>query len=62
MTYELGAGRTWHAIAGKVTSFGTLPTPNTEWNAVTLLDGSVLGVGGGACGGAAVPRPEFPPR
>ena len=33
-----------------VTQFGTLPNPNTEWNAVTLLDGSVIGVGGGACG------------
>ena len=28
----------------------TLPNTNTEWTAVTLLDGSVLGVGGGACG------------
>lgn len=37
-------------VQGKVTPFGTLPFPNTEWNAVTLADGSVLGVGGGACG------------
>jgi hypothetical protein len=37
-------------IAGTVKSFGTLPRPNTEWTAVTLQDGSVLGVGGGACG------------
>jgi hypothetical protein len=36
--------------ANTVGMFGTLPNPNTEWNAVTLLDGSVIGVGGGACG------------
>ncbi len=48
-------------VAGTVTSFGTLPTANTEWNAVTLLDGSVLGVGGGACGGVALPDIDFLP-
>ncbi len=48
-------------IAGTVVSFGTLPSPNTEWNAVTLLDGSVLGVGGGACGGNALPDLDFLP-
>ncbi len=36
-------------VAGKVNSFPMLPNTNTEWTAVTLLDGSVLGVGGGAC-------------
>jgi hypothetical protein len=48
-------------IAGTVVPFGTLPDPNTEWNAVTLLDGSVLGVGGGACGGVALPDLDFLP-
>jgi hypothetical protein len=48
-------------IAGTRVSFGTLPDPNTEWNAVTLLDGSVLGVGGGACGGVALPDLDFLP-
>jgi IPT/TIG domain/Stigma-specific protein, Stig1/Kelch motif len=48
-------------VAGTVVSFGTLPDPNTEWNAVTLLDGSVLGVGGGACGGNALPDLDFLP-
>ncbi len=48
-------------ITNTVVSFGTLPTPNTEWNAVTLLDGSVLGVGGGACGGVALPDLDFLP-
>jgi hypothetical protein len=37
-------------VMATVASFGTLPRPNVEWTAVTLLDGSVLGVGGGACG------------
>ncbi len=27
-----------------------LPNTDAEWTAVTLLDGSVLGIGGGACG------------
>jgi len=48
-------------IAGVVQPFGTLPHPNTEWNAVTMLDGSVLGVGGGACGGNALPDLDFLP-
>ncbi|HEY1956582.1 MAG TPA: kelch repeat-containing protein [Polyangiaceae bacterium] len=48
-------------VAGTVMSFGTLPDPNTEWNAVTMLDGSVLGVGGGACGGNALPDLDFLP-
>jgi hypothetical protein len=48
-------------VAGTVAPFGTLPDPNTEWNAVTLLDGSVLGVGGGACGGVALPDLDFLP-
>jgi hypothetical protein len=48
-------------IAGTVQPFGTLPDPNTEWNAVTMLDGSVLGVGGGACGGNALPDLDFLP-
>ena len=48
-------------VKGTVVTFGTLPNPNTEWNAVTLLDGSVLGVGGGACGGNALPDLDFLP-
>jgi len=48
-------------INNVVKSFGTLPDPNTEWNAVTMLDGSVLGVGGGACGGNALPDLDFLP-
>lgn len=49
-------------VAGKVGAFATLPNANTEWNAVTLLDGSVLGVGGGACGtSAALPDLDFLP-
>ena len=49
-------------IKGTVTVFATLPNANTEWNAVTLLDGSVLGVGGGACGTAtALPDLDFLP-
>lgn len=49
-------------IKGTVTTFGTLPHPNTEWTAVTLQDGSVLGVGGGACGTPmALPSLDFLP-
>jgi hypothetical protein len=49
-------------VAGTVKPFGTLPHPNTEWTAVTLQDGSVLGVGGGACGTAtALPSLDFLP-
>jgi len=47
-------------VAGKVTAFPMLPNTNTEWTAVTLLDGSVLGVGGGACGTTmALPDIDF---
>jgi hypothetical protein len=49
-------------VAGTVKPFAKLPNANTEWNAVTLLDGSVLGVGGGACGTAtALPDLDFLP-
>ena len=49
-------------VAAKVTVFATLPNKNTEWQAVTLLDGSVLGVGGGACGTpTALPDLDFLP-
>jgi hypothetical protein len=49
-------------VAAQVVPFATLPNPNTEWTAVTLLDGSVLGVGGGACGTAtALPDLDFLP-
>ena len=49
-------------VAGTVKPFAKLPNANTEWNAVTLLDGSVLGVGGGACGtGTALPDLDFLP-
>ena len=47
-------------VAAKVTAFANLPNTNTEWTAVTLLDGSVLGVGGGACGTTmALPDIDF---
>jgi hypothetical protein len=50
------------AIGAKVTPFAVLPNTNTEWVAVTLLDGSVLGVGGGACGSSmALPDLDFLP-
>jgi hypothetical protein len=49
-------------VKGTVTTFAKLPNRNTEWNAVTMLDGSVLGVGGGACGsGTALPDLDFLP-
>jgi hypothetical protein len=49
-------------VKNTVAPFGTLPHPNTEWTAVTLLDGSVLGVGGGACGTpSALPSLDFLP-
>jgi Stigma-specific protein, Stig1/IPT/TIG domain len=49
-------------VAGKSIVFDALPNANTEWTAVTLLDGSVLGVGGGACGTAtALPDLDFLP-
>ncbi len=49
-------------VAGTVAAFSALPDPNTEWTAVTLLDGSVLGVGGGACQtSTALPDIDFLP-
>ena len=49
-------------VKGTVSRFGTLPHANTEWTAVTLQDGSVLGVGGGACGTpTALPSLDFLP-
>jgi hypothetical protein len=49
-------------VNGTVMPFGTLPQANTEWTAVTLQDGSVLGVGGGACGTPlALPSLDFLP-
>jgi hypothetical protein len=49
-------------VNGTVQPFGTLPHANTEWTAVTLQDGSVLGVGGGACGTPlALPSLDFLP-
>jgi hypothetical protein len=37
-------------VKAAVSPFDTLTNGNTEWNAVTMLDGSVVAVGGGACG------------
>ena len=49
-------------VKGTVTPFAKLPNANCEWNATTMLDGSVLGVGGGACGTAsALPDLDFLP-
>lgn len=49
-------------IAGTVSPFNALTNANTEWNAVTMLDGSVVGVGGGACGSTmALPDIYFLP-
>ncbi len=49
-------------VKGTVTAFAKLPNKNTEWNAVTLLDGSVLSVGGGECGSlTALPDLDFLP-
>jgi N-acetylneuraminic acid mutarotase len=49
-------------VKATVTPFAVLPNKNTEWEAVTLLDGSVLGVGGGACGtSSALPDLDFLP-
>lgn len=44
--------------AGRVTPFDKLPNKNTEWNSVRLHDGSVIAVGGGACG-ASFARPDL---
>jgi hypothetical protein len=47
---------------GTVKMFSMLPNTNTEWTAVTMFDGSVLGVGGGACGTSmALPDLDFLP-
>jgi hypothetical protein len=47
-------------VAGTVTAFPQLLNTNTEWTAVTMHDGSVLGVGGGACGTSmALPDIDF---
>jgi hypothetical protein len=49
-------------VAGTVATFASLPNANAEWNAVTLLDGSVLAVGGGSCGTpTALPDLDFLP-
>ncbi len=51
-------------VAGTVTPFDPLPNGKvaTEWNAVTLLDGSIVAVGGGACGlSSALPEVYFLP-
>ena len=49
-------------VAGTVMPFASLPDVNVELNAVTLLDGSVLGVGGGVCGTTkALPDLDFLP-
>lgn len=48
-------------VAGTVTPFDMLVNANTEWTAVTLLDGSVLGVGGGNCSGMSLPDIDFLP-
>jgi hypothetical protein len=49
-------------VKGTVTTFASLPHWNTELNAVTLLDGSILGVGGGECGAtSAYPDLDFLP-
>jgi hypothetical protein len=51
-------------VAGTVTAFDPLPDSKvaTEWNAVTLLDGSIVAVGGGACGTTqALPEIYFLP-
>jgi hypothetical protein len=51
-------------VKGTVTPFAALPNnkKSTEWNAVTLLDGSIVAVGGGACGTTqALPEIYFLP-
>ena len=49
-------------VKGTVSVFARLPNTNTEWNAVTLLDGSVLSVGGGECGAlTSLPDIDFLP-
>jgi hypothetical protein len=47
-------------VAGTVTAFPTLLNTNTEWTAAVLQDGSIVGVGGGACGTTmALPDIDF---
>lgn len=47
-------------VAATVSPFPMLLNTNTEWTAVTLHDGSILGVGGGACGTSmALPDIDF---
>jgi hypothetical protein len=51
-------------IKGMVEPFAPLPDNKkaVEWNALTLLDGSIVAVGGGACGtGSALPEIYFLP-
>ena len=49
-------------LAGTVSPFASLGHANTEWSAVTMQDGSVLAVGGGACGqSSALPDLDFLP-
>ena len=49
-------------VKGSVVPFAKLPHANTELNAVTLLDGSIIAVGGGACGTSlALPDIDFLP-
>jgi IPT/TIG domain/Kelch motif len=51
-------------LKGTVTSFDPLPEGKkaVEWNAITLLDGSIVAVGGGACGTeSALPEIYFLP-
>ena len=52
------------ASAGTVAPFAALPDGKTsaEWNAITLLDGAIVAVGGGACGTTmALPEVYFLP-
>lgn len=51
-------------VKGTVTPFAALPNDkkSCEWNAITLLDGSIVAVGGGACGTTqALPEIYFLP-
>jgi hypothetical protein len=49
-------------VKGVVSAFAQLPHANTEVNAATLLDGSIVAVGGGACGTSlAMPYVDYLP-
>jgi IPT/TIG domain/Stigma-specific protein, Stig1 len=49
-------------VKASVMPFAKLPHPNTELNAVTLMDGSIIAIGGGACGTSlALPDIDFLP-